>query len=107
MNPRELSSILRRIAAAIDNSQRPSLDHVKHDLSVVVSKLAQEQQQTGQQEQQSQQQQGQQEQQALPKSKPAQGMLEKMIKDLEGALHAGNHEEFAELLEKINKNAGI
>lgn len=107
MTPKEVSNILRRIAAAIDNSKRPSLDMVQHDLTVVVSKLAQEQQQTGQQQQegQQQQQQGQQEQQALPKSQSGKGMIEKLIKDLESAHQHGDHDAFKGLLEKLDKAA--
>lgn len=102
MSPKEVAAVLRRIASAIDNSQRPSIDMVRHDISVVVSRLAEEQQ--GQQ-QQGQQQEGQQQQQALPKSHGGKSMIENMIKDLEGAFQKGDHDKFKELLGKLDKAA--
>jgi len=108
MSPKEVAAVLRRIASAIDNSKRPSLDMVRHDISVVVHRLAEEQQQEQQQQdQQGQQQQmhGQQQQQALPQSMSGKSMLKKLLSDCEEALDAGNDSKFKECLGKLQKSA--
>ena|SRR5271157_1402001 len=105
MSPKEVAAVLRRIASAIDNSKSPSLDMVRHDISVVVSRLAEEQQQGQQQGYGQQDQQGQQQQQALPKSQGGKSMIEHMIKELEGAFGKGDHDKFKELLGKLEKAA--
>jgi hypothetical protein len=43
MNPQETAQVLRRIAAAIENSKKPQIDQVRRDLELVIQKISGEQ----------------------------------------------------------------
>jgi uncharacterized protein YpiB (UPF0302 family) len=102
MTPQQVVSVLRRIAGAIDNSQRPQRDKVIADLKTVIAQM----QTTGQQEQQGKQQQQQgQQQQALPKSMGGKSMLKKLLEDCQAALDSGDDAKFKECVSKLEKNA--
>lgn len=112
MTPKDVSAVLRHIATAIENSKQPSVTMVRHDLRLLLARIAEEQQQTGQQQQQGQQEQqgqqqevGQQEQQALPKSFTGKQMIEGMLNELQKAFKAGDHDKFLKTLEKLDKAA--
>lgn len=109
MDPKSAANELRRIAAAIDNSKRPSKVLVARALKGLVGRIAQEEctdEQGQHQSQQQQEQQGQQQQQALPKSGVGQKMVMEAITKLSDAASKGDHEGFKKALDEVHKAGG-
>src|SRR5512135_2511638 len=105
MNPNQVSTVLRKIASAIDNSKNPSKEFVIADLKTVIAQMTTGQQEQQQQQGQQQQQQQGQQQQALPKSKGGHEMLKHFLEEAEKALEHGDDSAFKSVLEKALKAA--
>ena len=84
MKPSEVSGLLRRIAAAIDNSKSPDRRMIVADLKKVVAQISET---------------------AMPASKGGMDMVQKYIDDLKKAFEAKDDGAFAKALEAVEKAA--